>query len=149
VKTALYKDDCFGIIPTLQDNSIDLVLTDPPYFLHKLSDEWTNTKPTKKSVIRSLPSGMTFDPKQAIDFGKFCDEWINALLPKMKPGAFLSSFSGGWFYHRLVMAAENNNLEIRDMMIWYYGSGQGKSFSVADGRSTPQLRPMYEPIMMA
>jgi|ERR1039458_2024818 site-specific DNA-methyltransferase (adenine-specific) len=147
---SLYKQDCLEVISTLADQSIDVVLTDPPYFLHKLSsDNWNDEKPTTKSVVSNLPSGMKFDSRQAIQFGEFCEQWISLLLPKLKPGAFLISFAGDRFYHRLVVAAENNNLEIRGMMIWYYGSGQPKAFHVADGRFTPQLRPMFEPIMLA
>lgn len=64
----LYNGDCFEFLKTIEDNSVDFILTDPPYFLSKLGDDWDNNKiqdSIKKSkTIGGLPVGMKFDKEQ-------------------------------------------------------------------------------------
>lgn len=49
----IYNDNCLNILPNLDDNSIDLVITDPPYFISKLDGEW-NAKKIKEDKKQTL-----------------------------------------------------------------------------------------------
>jgi len=61
--------NAFKVVKQIENNAIDLVLTDPPYFLDKLDNKWLhdNVKKGKSSlgVVKNLPVGMKFDPKQS------------------------------------------------------------------------------------
>lgn len=158
------------LLPKIPDNSVDLVLTDPPYFIDGMGGEW-NKERLKKSakkaqVVGSMPVGMKFDPAQ----GQRLQEYLTPIFAEcfriLKPGGFLVSFSQARLYHRMAISAENCGFEIRDMLGWTY-EGQAKAFSqdhfvrkmnISDsekdalikslgGRKTPQLKPMIEPMV--
>ena len=66
--------DCIDAMKKLPDNSIDMVCTDPPYFLDGLGDDWDKEKIDKKgssSMVGKLPKGMKFDRKQSKKFSEF------------------------------------------------------------------------------
>jgi len=170
--------DCFEKLKAIPDNSIDMCLTDPPYFLDTLDDNWNTDEiqkrlPTdkngKKPTIGSLPKGMKFDPQQGIRFQEFMFKVSDEILRVLKPGAFFISFSQARLYHRMTIAVENAGFEIRDMIGWTY-KGQAKAFSqdhIIDlqkdltdeeketlkkelaGWKTPQLKPCIEPMCLA
>lgn len=156
----------------LTDNSIDLVLIDPPYFIDGLGDDWDKSTIERKQknagVVGSLPTGMKYDRKQGAGFQSFMSTISAEVLRVLKPGGFYLSFSQARLYHRMTVAAEDVGFEIRDMLTWKY-EGQAKAFSmdhfirkmrISDeekkamivsmmGRKTPQLKPQHEPIMLA
>lgn len=170
--------DCFEKLKTLSDNSIDMCLTDPPYFLDTLDDNWDTDniekrlpkeKKDKKPTIGSLPKGMKFDPSQGIRFQEFMEKVSFEIFRVLKPGAFFISFSQARLYHRMTIAVENAGFEIRDMIGWTY-KGQAKAFSQdhiinlqknmteeeketlkkeLQGWKTPQLKPCIEPMCLA
>ena len=169
----IYHGNCVNLLHSLEDNSIDFVLTDPPYFLDTLDDSWsvkTIQKRTKKSsVIGGLPAGMRFDKNQGHRLEAFFFTIAQDLVRVLKPGGFMIAFSQGRLIHRLAIAAEDAGFEIRDMFIWQHKGGQGKAFSqahfvhkmplpprekksllksIAD-KKTAQLRPMFEPMILA
>lgn len=116
--------DCrvgFSLFP---DNSIDAIVTDPPYELGFMSKSWDST-------------GIAND----------VSTWREALRV-LKPGGHLLAFSGSRAYHRMTCAIEDAGFEIRDQIMWVYGSGFPKSLNVGDGRGTA-LKPAHEPIVMA
>lgn len=151
---------------------IDCVITDPPYFIDGMDNNWDieklNNKVKKANVIGSLPVGMKFDPKQGIELQRFMEEVSREIYRILKPGAFYLSFSQGRLYHRMGIAIENSGFEIRDMLIWKR-EGQAKAFSqdhfvkrmnISDeqkaeiikklgGRKTPQLKGQSEAIVLA
>lgn len=165
--------DCREYLQTLEENSIDLVVTDPPYFLDGLDDRWNTkklaSKKQKARVIGSLPVGMRFDSTQGKRFASFYHEVALSLYRVMKPGAFFLSFSQPRLYHRMAVAMEDAGFEIRDQYAWHYKKGQMKAFSMEhfvekmplhaeekeklkqqlEGRKTPQLRPQFESIALA
>jgi len=165
--------DAFEFIASLPDGSVDATITDPPYFIDGLGDEWNrdNIEELRTSTtghIKSLPKGMKFDVEQ----GKRFQEFMNKLAPEifrvLKPGGAFISFSQARLYHRMTIAVEDAGFEIRDMLGWTY-EGQAKAFSMdhiiakqkwtneqkADaldktkGWKTPQLKPMIEPMCFA
>lgn len=168
----IVNDDAFNFLKTLENNSIDACITDPPYFIDTLGDEWDTDKITKKEningTIKGLPKGMKFDPTQGKKFQEFMDKLSPEIYRVLKPGAAFVSFSQARLYHRMAISAENTGFEIRDMLGWTY-EGQAKAFSLnhfinkkdwsddkkqevikqLDGWKTPQLKPMIEPMIFA
>ena len=69
-------------------------------------------------------------------------------LRVLKPGGHLLSFSSARTYHRMVVNVEDAGFEIRDQIMWVYGSGFPKNHNVGDGKGTA-LKPAHEPIVMA
>lgn len=106
---AIYHGDNRQILPTLAENSVDAIVTDPPYELGFMGKSWD-------------ASGIAFDPAT----------WREALRV-LKPGGHLIAFSGSRTYHRMAVAIEDAGFEIRDQIMWLYGSGFPKSHNVSKG----------------
>jgi DNA modification methylase len=92
-------------MPTLPENSVDSIITDPPYGLDFMGKSWDHGVP-------------------AIEF------W-QAALRVAKPGAILMAFGGTRTFHRLACAIEDAGWELRDTMCWLYGSGFPKSLDIS------------------
>ncbi|MEA2088501.1 MAG: site-specific DNA-methyltransferase [Patescibacteria group bacterium] len=160
------------ILSDIKDNSIDIVLTDPPYFLDKLDNNWEykkveNTK--NQHTIKSLPAGMKFDRKQGQEFYKWYLIISQQIYRILKPGGFFFSFSSPRLYHRMASAIDDAGLEIRDCFLWLYTQNQAKAMSINHfidkmkisekekvklkkkfkGWKTPQLKSCFEPIVMS
>lgn len=104
MKYKLKTGDNLQILKNLPDNSIDAVITDPPYGLSFMNKKWDYEVPSVelwKEVLRVL-----------------------------KPGGHLLSFGGTRTYHRLVVNIEDAGFEIRDQIQWIYGSGFPKSHNI-------------------
>ena len=171
-KNQVLCGDALEWLDALEDHSIDVVLTDPPYFLDKLGSEWDVKKVHNQKnlkVVQSLPAGMKFDRKQ----GKQLYEWYLQVSKKifrvLKAGGFFFSFSSPRLYHRLACAVDDAGFEIRDCFIWLYTQNQAKAMSLnhfinkldtteqqkealknkLDGWKTPQLKSCFEPIVVA
>lgn len=91
----------------IPENSIDAVVTDPPYELGFMGKSWD-------------ASGIAY----SVEFWK-------KVLRVMKPGAHVLAFSGTRTYHRMVCAMEDAGFEIRDQLQWIYGSGFPKSLDIS------------------
>ncbi len=159
----VYTGDALKLLDLLEPSSVDLVLTDPPYFLDKLDDGWDPVevkKTTRSQVVRHLPAGMRFDPEQ----GRNLQRWYASVSQKvyrvLKPGGFYLSFSSPRLAHRMAVAVEDAGFHVRDVFIWLYKEGRAKGFSLARfaqrrGQTlpkewrTPQVRGNYEPIVVA
>jgi site-specific DNA-methyltransferase (adenine-specific) len=159
----VYTGDALELMDRLEPSSVDLVLTDPPYFLDKLDNRWDPTevhKTTKSQVIKHLPGGMKFDPEQ----GRNLQRWYTTVSEKvyraLKPGGFFFSFSSPRLVHRMAVAVEDAGFHVRDVFIWLYKEGRAKGFSLArfaqkkgkvlpEKWKTPQVRSNYEPIVVA
>lgn len=103
----LHHGDCIEIMRTLDDNSIDAIVTDPPYELGFMGKSWD-------------ASGIAYN----------VDMWREALRV-LKPGGHLLAFSGSRTYHRMTCAIEDAGFEVRDQIMWVYGSGFPKSLDVS------------------
>ena len=93
----------------MPDNSVDSIVTDPPYELGFMGKSWD-------------ASGIAFN----------IEVWQEALRV-LKPGGHLIAFSGSRTYHRMAVAIEDAGFEIRDQIMWVYGSGFPKSHNVSKG----------------
>ncbi len=165
--------DSLKVLPQIEDNSIDLILTDPPYFLDKMDNNWNHQRVSKITdycnVVKSLPPGMKFDKKQGIHFYQWYLGISTELYRVLKPGGFFFSFSSPRLYHRMVSAVDDAGFLIRDCFIWLYTQNQPKAMSLnhfidklncdkesktelkerLNGWKTPQIKSCFEPIMMA
>jgi DNA modification methylase len=101
----LHHGDCLDVLRELPNNSIDAVVTDPPYGLGFMGRAWDD-----------LPPGIEF----AVE-----------ALRVLKPGGHMVAFGGSRTWHRLAVAVEDAGFEIRDSIAWLYGSGFPKSLDVS------------------
>ena len=102
----LYQGDCVETMKTLPDNSVDSIVTDPPYELGFMNKDWDST-------------GIANN----VEMWKEC-------LRVLKPGGHLLSFGGTRTYHRMACAIEDAGFEVRDQMQWLYGSGWPKGQNI-------------------
>jgi site-specific DNA-methyltransferase (adenine-specific) len=105
----VYYGSNLDVLPTLPDNSVDSIVTDPPYELGFMGKSWDN-------------SGIAYS-----------DELWTECMRVLKPGGHLLAFGGSRTWHRLAVAIEDAGFEMRDSIAWLYGSGFPKSHNVALG----------------
>jgi site-specific DNA-methyltransferase (adenine-specific) len=105
----VFAGDCREALKHLPDNSVDSVVTDPPYELGFMGKSWDS-------------SGIAYD-------GAVWAECLRVL----KPGGHILAFGGSRTWHRLAVAVEDAGFELRDSIAWIYGSGFPKSMNVAAG----------------
>ena len=116
----IINGDCLEEMRKLPENSVDSIVTDPPY-------ELTNKKHNTKANSNGGFMGKKWDGT-GISFS--VELWKEALRV-LKPGAHLLSFGGTRTYHRMTCAIEDAGFEIRDCIQWLYGSGFPKSLNVS------------------
>lgn len=169
----LWLGDCLDLIDNIEDQSVDIVLTDPPYGISHLNSDWNKEKIDKAiqraDLVKSLPSTMRFNPSHSKELGEFLFKVAEKLYPKLKSGSFCLVFSQPRSVHRVAVAFEDCGFEFRDQLLWDYGFGQGKAQSMDNfiakatyleeseksalieklkGYKTAQLTPTYESILL-
>jgi site-specific DNA-methyltransferase (adenine-specific) len=148
---AIHIGDCLEVMRKLADSSVDAVVTDPPYHLKNPGGgphgKGTNT-PYARARARAGADSKGFMGKKwdGGDIAFRPETWAE-VLRVAKPGAFLLAFGGTRTYHRMVVAIEDAGWEIRDCVMWLYGSGFPKSHNGEWGGTA--LKPGYEPVVMA
>jgi len=100
----LFNGDCLHVMRNMAEESVDSIVTDPPYGLSFMGKDWD----------RGVP-GSPF--------------WVEALRVA-KPGAHLLAFGGTRMFHRLACAIEDAGWEIRDCVMWVHGMGFPKSHNI-------------------
>jgi site-specific DNA-methyltransferase (adenine-specific) len=145
----IHVGNCLDILPTLAAESFDSIVTDPPY--HLTTGKRGGTGPA--SLNPNSPGGRarigTGFMGQAWDGGDVAfrvETWAKALRVA-KPGAYLAAFGGTRTSHRLACAIEDAGWELRDTLMWVYGSGFPKSHNGEWGGTA--LKPAWEPIILA
>jgi DNA modification methylase len=103
----VYHGSNLDVLPTLPDNSVDSIVTDPPYELGFMGKSWDN-------------SGIAYS----------VELWTECMRV-LKPGGHLLAFGGSRTWHRLAVAIEDAGFEMRDSIAWLYGSGFPKSMDVS------------------
>ena len=153
----LLLGDCLDKLKELDNNSVDSIVTDPPYGLSFMGKDWDKvkaTKETKSQVVKGLGAGMKMTTlADNIEFEKWVTEWSMECYRVLKPGGYMLAFGGSRMYHRLASGVENAGFEIRDQMMWVYGSGFPKSMNIGHKIDEYQgwgtaLKPAHEPIVM-
>jgi len=117
----LHHGDCLDVLRGMGDNSVDSIVTDPPYGLSFMGKRWDYDVPS-------------------------VEIWAECLRV-LKPGGHLLAFAGTRTQHRMACRIEDAGFEIRDMIAWVYGSGFPKSHNGEWGGTA--LKPALEPITMA
>jgi site-specific DNA-methyltransferase (adenine-specific) len=111
METQLLLGDCLDQLKNIKDNTIDSIVTDPPYGLSFMGKKWDYDVPSTE----------------------IWEECIRVL----KPGGHLLSFAGSRTYHRMAVRIEDAGFEIRDQIMWIYGSGFPKSHNI--GKSVDKV----------
>jgi site-specific DNA-methyltransferase (adenine-specific) len=134
-KWQVINGDNSEVLKTYPDNYFDCVVTDPPYGISFLGKDWDSKKATettsKLSQLHNLPSGMKHTGlADDLEFQKWMSNVFSECLRVLKPGGHLLAFSAARTYHHMAMAAQFAGFEIRDQIMWIYGSGFPKSQDV-------------------
>lgn len=116
----LLRGDCVARMRDLPDDSVDAIVTDPPYGLDFMGKDWDRYTPA--------------------DFGAWCQVWATEALRVLKPGGHLLAFGGSRTWHRLAAGIEDAGFEVRDSIAWLYAG----RFVTGD-----RLKPSHEPIVIA
>lgn len=102
----LYQGKMQDVLDTFQEESVDCIITDPPYELNFMGKKWDN-------------SGVAFQ-----------QETWEKCFRVLKKGGYLLAFGGSRTFHRIACAIEDAGFEIRDCIMWLYGSGMPKSYDI-------------------
>lgn len=191
LRAAVHLGECLQLLRTFPPDSIDAVVTDPPYAIQA---------PATGGRGLTTSSSMTVDEEAALMgadmlgqhsanynatethsrgyadndnvwFQRWCTLWLTECFRVLKPGGHLVAFGGTRSAHRLFTAAEDTGFEIRDQLLWLYGTGAPKSLNVGTAAraaaargsfTTPPhdrlgvfdgwwtgIKPAHEPILLA
>ena len=158
MRLELKHGDCLEVLKTIPDNSIDSIVTDPPYGIGFMNKEWDSPEKLRQQQERDLertkirkengtaPVTASFSPfpgqgwkgaKEGKWFQEWCELWGRECLRVLKPGGHLISFSAPRMYHRMTTGLEDAGFDIRDQIMWIYGSGFPKSHNI--GKAVDKL----------
>ena len=101
----IHHGGCIETMNAMPPESVDAIVTDPPYGLGFMGRKWD-----------TLPPSL---------------EWAEACYRVLKPGGHIAAFGGTRTWHRLAVAIEDAGFEMRDSLAWLYGSGFPKSMNVS------------------
>lgn len=135
----LLNGDCLDVLKELPDNSVDSIVTDPPYGLGFMGKQWDTFDNTQFGIKGNegendlkIKKNFNILPRYCTDgLYDFTKQWATECLRVLKHGGYLLSFSGTRTYHKICMGIEDAGFEVRDMIEWVYGSGFPKSLNVA------------------
>ncbi len=145
-RVCVYLGDCVEVMASMEPDSVDAIVTDPPYDLTSIVNRFgkAGSAPAKPEGMGGAYArltkgfmGQTWDGTGIA----FKPETWRAALRVLKPGGHLLAFGGTRTSHRMVCAIEDAGFDIRDALVWLYGTGWPKS--------TGQLKPAHEPIVLA
>ena len=148
-RAVVYVGDCLEVMSHMKPDQFHAVVTDPPYGLEFMGKEWDapwknnrlidprdardpKHNPTGKTVSPFIGAKITYD-SDSYRYQEWFFNRAEAMLRVARPGAHLLSFGGTRMWHRMACAVEDANWEIRDTLMWVYGSGFPKSHDVSKG----------------
>lgn len=169
--------DLFNVLPTLEADSIEACVTDPPYGIGFMGKEWdtfslarldankdsrfrqvdrsrvNHPNPNLRGRARSpaiSPSQIEYNRSLAGQrgFQEWTARWAREVFRVLKPGAHLLVCGAPRSFHRMTCGLEDAGFEIRDCLSWLYGQGFPKSLNLGEGQGTA-LKPGWEPIVLA
>jgi len=144
----IIQGDCIEEIKKLEENSIDAIVTDPPYGIGFMGKNWDSFKPENIKTIEKekkdtswghivganspalIAGSYDFSYKGKVGYQKFSYEFAKECIRVLKPGGFMLVSCSTRMYHRLVCGIEDAGFEIRDTIMWLYGSGFPKSLNI-------------------
>lgn len=170
----LIHGECLDEMKKMEENSIDFIVTDPPYGLHFMGKDWDKFKQNRqfqnaltevysldgykriaKPITCSNHDAGTYDDNRNDEFQEFMNQFGILALKVLKHGGMLAMFGAPRRHHRQMSGLEDSGFEIRDVIMWLFGQGFPKSHNF--GRELGQewngygtgLKPAYEPIILA
>lgn len=167
----LYHGDCIEVMARMPANSVDAVVSDPPYGLGFMGQSWDTFKPgegesriTENRAIESdnpnlrgrtrgpasSPSAVEYDRtiEGQRSFQRWTEDWAREAYRVLKPGGHALVCGAPRSAHRMVSGLEDAGFEIRDSLAWLFGQGFPKSHNLDgeyEGWGTA-LKPGHEPI---
>lgn len=148
---------CLVELAGIPSDSIDSVVTDPPYGWRFMGKAWDGadiekTAKQHQNGVRegkSLSAGLYDNSLTANKaFELWTAQWAKEAFRVLKPGGHMLVFCGPRTYHRMASGVEDAGFEIRDQLQWLFGSGFPKSMNLGNGWGTA-LKPANEPIVLA
>jgi len=136
----IYQGDCLEVMKEIPDNSIDTIITDPPYGLEFMGKNWDKFKAGKNIAGGTTGLNTPFGRKRALPsfyqlsgngYYEFSFKWAKEALRVAKPGATLLCFGGTRTWYRLACAIEDAGWIIKDTIMWLYGSGFPKATDIS------------------
>ena len=163
----LHPGDNLAVLAAMPENSVDAVVTDPPYGIRFMGKAWDGKDIQDRVAARrnGKPPAEGTGPNGAHasaaaeackysrslqanrDFQDWTRDWAAAVLRVLKPGGYLLSFGSTRTYHRMAAGIEDAGFEIRDQIGWVFGGGFPKSHNGEWGGTA--LKPAWEPIAVA
>ena len=130
----LYQGNMLDMLEIIKPNSIDSVITDPPYGLTSITKRFGNEnsaecKYGKDGSFQRLSKGFMGKEWDGSGIEYNVDAWKKC-YEVLKPGGYLLAFGGSRTFHRIACAIEDAGFEIRDTIMWIYGSGFPKSLNI-------------------
>lgn len=155
----IYLGDSLEVLKTFPENSVDAVVTDPPYGWRFMGKAWD-----APDIAKTLERDKTLEDDDKTTLGMAAGKYDNSLsanqsfqvwteywareaMRVLKPGGHMMVFCGPRTYHRMASGVEDAGFEIRDQLQWIF-SGFPKSHNIGNGRGTA-LKPANEPIVLA
>jgi DNA modification methylase len=142
-KITLHAGDCLDVLKAMPENSIDAVVTDPPYHLTSIVKRYSGETPRSNMHDKDRGNIQALQYKRLAKgfMGKQWDGGDIAFRPELwaevlrvlKPGGHMVAFSGTRTYHRMAVAIEDAGFEIRDQLAWVFAQGFPKSHDVSKG----------------
>lgn len=169
----LLRGDCLEKMREMDNDSIDAIVTDPPYGWRFMGKAWDG-EDIEKMAKQARRPGETYvgkdgvtrstrdDPAMAAgkydqslsankSFEVWTKSWAEEAFRVLKPGGHMLVFCGPRTYHRMASGVEDAGFEIRDQLQWLFGSGFPKSYNLKDDWKGwgSALKPANEPIVLA
>jgi len=129
----LINGDCIDVMSKMEDCSVDAIVTDPPYGLSFMGKDWDDPSKMAGQVEWGTPGAHTrgYVDVDMVKFQRWTEAWAKEAFRILKPGGHIISFAGSRTYHRMACAIEDAGFEIRDQIMWLYGTGFPKSLNVS------------------
>lgn len=155
MSVTLLQGDCLERMAELDANSVDSCVSDPPYHFASIVKRFGSpgaapARAGKTGAYERASRGFMGKEWDGGDIAFRPDTWA-AVMRVLKPGAHLLAFGSSKGYHRMACAIEDAGFEIRDTIMWLYGTGFPKSHNLDgewEGWGTA-LKPAFEPVIMA
>lgn len=137
------QGDCREVLADLPAASVDAVVCDPPYGIDFQQAAWDGKDIRANGATQT---GRRLSDGQALEV--WAQGWAAECLRVLKPGGHLAAFGAPRTFHRVACGIEDAGLELRDTLMWLYGTGMPKSRRYPGGTGT-SLKPAWEPILLA
>lgn len=158
---SLHLGDCPEVLRSMPENSVDSVVTDPPYGIRFMGKAWDGqdiVEMTKRDRPKGGENSLAMSAgkysrtyEDMLCFEEFTLAWAKEAIRVLKPGGHILVFCSPRSYHRMACGIEDAGFEIRDQVQWLFGSGFPKSHNL-DGEWKgwgTALKPANEPICLA